>query len=108
MPEDVNKTPPEEGKESEPQIKWLKTADAVRFYSNNVQLGFSTWDMWFVFGEALGMEGEKVLVEPRARITMSLEHAKQFAEILQKNIALFEDTVGKIPAFTAPPADIQK
>jgi hypothetical protein len=108
MSEEVNQTPAEEGKESEPQIKWLKTADAARFYSNNVQLGFTTWDMWFIFGEALGISDGKVLVEPRARITMSLEHAKQFADILHKNIALFEETVGEIPVFSPPPAELQE
>jgi hypothetical protein len=99
------KTPPVDNAadEQELNIRFVPTQTPVRLYANNVQIGFSTWDMWMVFGEVMGREGDELLVEPRARVSMSLEHAKAFAEVLSMNIAKFEEEVGKIPAFHVRP-----
>lgn len=98
------KTPPVDNAadEQEPSIKLVPAQSAVRLYANNVQIGFSTFDMWMMFGEIMGREGDTLLVEPRARVSMSLEHAKAFADVLSKNIAKFEEELGQIPSFSAP------
>jgi len=76
----------------------------VNFYSNNVRVEVSPWDIKFIFGEvekaevsADGRSISKLYVEDRARISMSPEHAKAFLNVLQKNIEQFEKQVGPIP-----------
>jgi hypothetical protein len=76
--------------------------DTVNAYSNNVRLGFTNWDMWFLFGEILGEKDGKLLTLPRARITMSLQHAKAFLQAFQTSIEGFEKDFGEIQILTGP------
>jgi len=76
--------------------------DTINAYSNNVRLGFTNWDMWIVFGEILGEKDGKLLTLPKARITMSLQHAKAFLQALQTSLEGFEKDFGEIQILTGP------
>ena len=79
-----------------------KSEDFKRVYSNNVALSFSMWDMSIAFGEIVGEEDGKPVVEEHVKVTMSLQHAKAFAAILGANIVRFERETGQIniPSFS--------
>jgi len=68
----------------------------VHFYTNNVQVGFSNWDMWIVFSELTDQERQETIVQEKAKVVMSLSHAKVLAEILTNGIKRFEEQFGEI------------
>lgn len=72
----------------------------VNFYANNVEIGVSVWDMRFIFGEIMGVKDKQLLVEKRARIVMSLQHAKVFAALLAQQIEKLEQRFGEIQLLT--------
>lgn len=72
---------------------------APNIYSNNVQIGFSNWDAWIQFGEILGEREGKLLIAPKLRVVMSLEHTKAFLKALQDSLGQFEETFGEIKMF---------
>ena len=65
-------------------------------YTNNVQIGFSNWDTWFQFGEILNEHEGRLLVAPKVRVVMSLQHAKAFHAALEESLLKFEETFGEI------------
>jgi hypothetical protein len=76
---------------------FVNTPDAIpRFYSNNVEITFSTWDMHLTFSEVIAAHPEKgQLLQRVSRVTMSLEHAKIFVELLGRSLRQFEQAVGR-------------
>jgi hypothetical protein len=68
-------------------------------YTNNAQIGFSNWDAWIQFGEILGEREGRLLVAPKVRVVMSLQHVKAFLTALNDSIAKFESTFGDIGQF---------
>lgn len=94
-----------DGKSQEHMPETARSSDMVRTqsndhrrkYANNVVIGFTSWDMWMGFGEALGhTEAGQPVIEEHTRITMSLEHAKAFSRLLAANMAKFEEEAGEI------------
>lgn len=77
----------------------LGTERVPNIYSNNVQIGFSNWDAWIQFGEILGEREGRLLIAPKARVVMSLEHAKAFLKALQDSMGEFEANFGEIKMF---------
>ena|SRR6266540_7492601 len=75
-------------------------AQVVSAYSNNVRFGFTNWDMWFVFGEIAGEKEGKLMIAPRARVVMSLSHAKAFLQAFQSSMEKFEKDFGEIKVLT--------
>jgi len=78
------------------KIARVRSITFANIYANNTYLGFSNWDMWISFGEIMGQQGENLVVEEKARIVMSLQQAKAFIEVLNKNLELFEKQFGEI------------
>jgi hypothetical protein len=74
-------------------------------YTNNVQIGFSNWDAWIQFGEILGEHEGRLLIAPKTRVVMSLQHAKAFLSALSGSLAKFEDTFGEIKQFVQDDTD---
>lgn len=68
-------------------------------YANNVSIGFTNWDAWMNFGEILGESENKLLVGPKLRVVMSLQHMKAFAAALQDSLARFEAEFGEIKMY---------
>jgi hypothetical protein len=75
---------------------FVNTPDEIpRFYSNNVEMTFSTWDMHMTFSEVLASNQEKgQLLQRVARVTMSLQHAKVFVDLLARSLIQFEKAIG--------------
>lgn len=65
-------------------------------YVNNVNLGFSNWDMFLLLGEMLGEKDGKLVVINKVRVTMSLQFAKALSELLKTNLDAFEKETGEI------------
>lgn len=76
-----------------------------RAYSNYVGLSISPLDVRLAFSEIVGFEGEQLLLEPHAFVTMSLPTAKALLQVLHKNISVFEERFGTIPAVGFSPQD---
>jgi Protein of unknown function (DUF3467) len=86
-------------------INNVKSTDFRTIYSNNASFNHSAFDVSFIFGEIAGIEGEKITVEQRVKVTMSPRHAKLFAMILIQNLQNYEHTIGPLPlpaGLTAP------
>jgi hypothetical protein len=95
--------------ESTPPVQKVRASTFAHFYTNNIQLGFSNWDMWVTFGELTGQEDNKPTIEERAKVVMSLHHAKAFVQILVRSIQEFEKQFGEIKLVSPPqPAEGQE
>ena len=77
-------------------IKPIAAPNMVSVYANNANVGFSNWDMWLTFGEIMGEEGGQLVVAQKARVVMSLQHAKAFIDLVNTNLAAFEKQFGEI------------
>lgn len=65
-------------------------------YINSANVMFSNWDASINFGEILGEVEGKLVVVPKLRVTMSLQHAKAFLKVLKDNLEAFEQHFGEI------------
>jgi hypothetical protein len=65
-------------------------------YSNNVQVGFTSFDVRCVFGEVVDAQPGKIVVEQRAQITLSYLQAKMLVFMLHKAITEHEAVAGEI------------
>lgn len=65
-------------------------------YVNSAQFQMTPWDITIRFGEVLGRDGNELLVEEKACVVMSPQHAKAMLELLQENLADFERRAGEI------------
>lgn len=87
-----------------PSAVFARGADQVRvrteryrqLYANNMQVGFSTWDLGITFGEIIGEQDGKPVVEETVKILMTREIAKILGNILLKHIEVFEAQFGEI------------
>lgn len=71
-------------------------------YTNNVQLGATSYDVRLIFGELVSVNGDKAVVEQRVQATMSWLQAKQLMELLKKNIDAYEAKNGVIDVRLLP------
>jgi hypothetical protein len=74
----------------------VKAQNAVAFYANNVQIGFSAFDVWLSLGEIVGEREGRPVVAEHARVTMSHAFFKAFVDLVNQNLAAFEKQVGPI------------
>jgi uncharacterized protein DUF3467 len=74
----------------------IKTDRHTRIYTNNLAIRFSSWDISLLFGEIVGTQENKAVIEELAHITMSREFAKVMSVLLTKNIQAFEQEFGEI------------
>lgn len=74
--------------------KRIRTDRFKSIYSNNMQVGISMWDMAITFGEIVGEEDGKVIVEELVQVKMTRELVKVLASILLANIKQFEAQTG--------------
>ena len=67
-------------------LEWLGVESVPRFYSNNVQIRMSVWDVVFRFGEFSESQQGGYHVNEVARISMSPAHAKAFRILLDRYV----------------------
>jgi hypothetical protein len=70
--------------------------DFKLIYTNYVQAGYTPLDVMLMVGETTGLNEGKVVVQHKARITMSPTEAKIVARILANTVKLFEKQFGEI------------
>jgi hypothetical protein len=68
----------------------------VTVYSNNVSIATNFFDVALVFGETVGQEGDKVLVDQRARVVMTLAQTKILIAALIHQMISYEQQFGEI------------
>jgi hypothetical protein len=73
-----------------------RAADFTDRYANSVEVRSSFSDFRFVFGE-VDVDEEKVIIEERAKIVMSPQHAKMFLKIFTSHLQKYEAKFGWIP-----------
>lgn len=58
----------------------------VAVYSNHVEIGTSPWDFRFLFFEVTEDETGEPIREKKARVVMSPQHVRAFAQVLNNTI----------------------
>ena len=100
---DENK--PQSPLDGQPQVEFvIPDPDGIfTTYANNIQVGYTIFDVRFVFGEVVETHPEKIVVEQRAQVTISYLQAKLLNLMLAQLIAEQEARVGeiRIPTGTA-------
>lgn len=74
----------------------VNSPDFIKIYANNAQVGFSLWDMSIIFGEIVGEQEGKAVVEQKVKVNMSKEMAKVLTIILNQNLNAYETQFGEI------------
>jgi hypothetical protein len=82
--------------------KRVPSEDFFSYYANSISVSMSMWDVRFVFGEHVGEEDGKAVIEESVRILMSREIAKVLHKLLTDQIVAYEKKFGviKIPDLT--------
>jgi hypothetical protein len=96
MPEEKNEQP---SQPPQPKIEFVvPDPDDSLFttYANNVNIGWTHFDVRMVFGEVVDVLAGKIVVENRAQITVSYLQAKLLAIFLGQAIAQHENVFGEI------------
>jgi len=91
--------PDEQPNQTEPKVEFVvpdPEGGIFTTYANNVQLGFTLFDVRMVFGEIVEAHPDKIVVEQRAQVTISYLQAKMLLFMLGKAIADQETRVGEI------------
>ena len=70
--------------------------DGLPVYSNNVNMRTSNYDISFSFGEIVKVDATELVTQERARVYMTLEHAKAFLHALNSTIKKYEDVFGEV------------
>ena len=87
--------PPEVFAKSTDQIR-VRTERFRQLYANNMQVGFSSWDLAITFGEITGEQDGKPVIEETVRVIMTREIAKVLSTILKNHIDVYEQHVGEL------------
>ncbi len=88
-----------------PRINLTNDADYRERYANSVQVRWSVWDFFLVFGTFQQPSEDAVDVSNFQGIYLSPQQAKALMMILQQNVAGYEKTFGEIkldPHFAVP------
>jgi hypothetical protein len=99
-----------ENEESAPEDLWLpagtlvKTSDQTRvrgedyfsYYANSIAVNISQWDIALMFGEVVGEQDGKTVIEEIVKILISREAAKVLNKILTDQITIYEKKFGVI------------
>jgi len=95
MPEEKTAPPPS----NQPHVEFVvpdPEGGLFTTYANNIQVGFTLFDIRMVFGEVVETQPDKIVVEQRAQVTVSYLQAKLLVMILAKAIADQEARFGEI------------
>lgn len=78
------------------RITLEKSADYRDSYANSVQVRLSIWDFFLVFGTLEQETPDQVRVDNFQGIYLSPQQAKALANVLNHNVAQYEQTFGPI------------
>lgn len=76
--------------------KRFRSDDFISIYANNVAVSISVWDLSLTFGESIGEEDGKPVIEETIKVLMSREMAKVMNRLLTHHIAEYEKKYGPI------------
>lgn len=82
----------------------VRDEEFFSYYANSIAVSMSAWDVRFVFGEHIGEQDGKAVIEESVKIMMSREMAKVLNKILTDQIVAYEKKFGviKIPDMAQP------
>jgi flagellar protein FlaG len=83
------------------RITLNKTEDYRDSYANSVQVRLSVWDFFLIFGTLSQHVPDEVNIDNFQGIYLSPQQAKALLNVLQHNVAQYEQTFGPI-AMGAP------
>ena len=78
------------------KITLTKSADYRDSYANSVQVRLSIWDFFLVFGTLEQENPEQVRIDNFQGIYLSPQQAKALANVLNHNVAQYEQSFGPI------------
>jgi hypothetical protein len=87
------------------KINLSNSEDFREGYANSVQVRWSVWDFFLVFGTFQQQSEDAVDIKNFQGIYLSPQQAKALLMILQQNVASYEKTFGEIkldPHFAVP------
>lgn len=80
-------------------------ANLPTIYCNQIGIVTTSWDITLLFNEQVESDNaEQILVDRKAKVVMSPQHAKALVAILADNVKKYEEQVGPIPW---PPLQLQ-
>jgi Protein of unknown function (DUF3467) len=80
----------------------------TKIYANNIEMNVTHWDMSLIFGEIVGEEGDKPIVEQKVKVNMSKEFTKALLNLLTVNIAAYEKQYGEITVIPTSKTELTK
>jgi len=87
---------PDANNPAQPAVRLTPTADYREGYANSVQVRMSVWDFFLVFGTMTQDTPEEVQLRNFQGIYLSPQQAKALANVLNHNIAQYEQTFGPL------------
>ena len=78
------------------KITLTKSADYRDSYANSVQVRLSIWDFFLIFGTLEQENPEQVRIDNFQGIYLSPQQAKALANVLNHNVAQYEQSFGPI------------
>ena len=78
------------------KIHMSNTADYREGYANSVQVRVSLWDFFLAFGIIHQPSPDSVNIQNFQGLYLSPQQAKALANVLQQNVAQYEQTFGEI------------
>ncbi len=85
------------------RITLTKSSDYRDSYANSVQVRLSVWDFFLIFGTLSQQTPEEVTIDNFQGVYLSPQQAKALLNVLQNNVALYEQTYGPITLGTVDP-----
>ncbi len=79
-----------------PKINSTKRLDYREGYSNSVQIRVNVWDFFLQFGTINQTAPDAVDIEYFQGIYLSPQQAKALLNVMQQNVATYENTFGEI------------
>ena len=86
------------------EIRMKPTADYRETYANSVQVRMSVWDFQLVFGTMQQVSPTEVDLNNFQAIYLSPQQAKALSNVLNHNVAQYEQAFGKLALEPIPPA----
>ena len=80
----------------QPAVSMSKAEHYRDSYANSVQVRMSVWDFFLVFGTMHQPSPEQVNIENFQGIYLSPQQAKALSNVLNHNLAQYEQTFGKL------------
>jgi hypothetical protein len=81
---------------SQPRIVLEKAPDYREGYANSVQIRVNLWDFFIMFGNISQAAAENVHIANFQGIYVSPQQAKALLNVLQQNVAQYENAFGEI------------